>query len=374
MAQEHFVKVAGTGSYLPGDPIPYDQIEDYLGEITEAPRKVLKWIQRVTPVMKEMLDIEFVHYAIDPGTKERTEDYLTMSVKSATLALEDAGLEPDDVDLITFGSSFNQQIPPITTRIQEALGIDVCAEMAINSNCTSMYKALMIAHDMIRNGRYRNALVLSTNVTSASLTADFFNQSVLKQEDAFMRFFLCDGSGAAVLKAAATKADGLFLDHTYLESVGGHRPSIMGNGFPPYWVNGREAYEHGYHHMSQMFKDEASMQMVDRTNGRTIFCNGIQRMLKEYDIDLSNLRFFQINMPTKHVVEIILSECEKHLGISRDLLYTKISNMGYPGPPAPLICLDKIRREETFSKDDMLLSFVVEVSKFIQAGFSLTYA
>jgi len=374
MAQEHFVKVAGTGSYLPGDPIPYDQIEDYLGEITEAPRKVLKWIQRVTPVMKEMLDIEFVHYAIDPGTKERTEDYLTMSVKSATLALEDAGLEPDDVDLITFGSSFNQQIPPITTRIQEALGIDVCAEMAINSNCTSMYKALMIAHDMIRNGRYRNALVLSTNVTSASLTADFFNQSVLKQEDAFMRFFLCDGSGAAVLKAADTKADGLFLDHTYLESVGGHRPSIMGNGFPPYWVNGREVYEHGYHHMSQMFKDEASMQMVDRTNGRTIFCNGIQRMLKEYDIDLSNLRFFQINMPTKHVVEIILSECEKHLGISRDLLYTKISNMGYPGPPAPLICLDKIRREETFSKDDMLLSFVVEVSKFIQAGFSLTYA
>ncbi|NIQ80113.1 MAG: 3-oxoacyl-ACP synthase, partial [Anaerolineae bacterium] len=54
-----------------------------------------------------------------------------------------------------------EQIPPITTRIQEALGIDTCSEMAIHSNCTSAYKALMVAHDMVRNGRYKNALVIS---------------------------------------------------------------------------------------------------------------------------------------------------------------------------------------------------------------------
>ena len=373
MAQEHFVKLAGTGSFLPGDPIPFDEIEDYLGEITEAPKKVMRWLQRVKPLMRELLDIDYVHYAIDPETKERTEDHVTMSVKAATRALEAANLAPDDVELLTFGSSFNQQIPPITTWIQEALGIDACAEMAINSNCTSMYKALMIAHDMIRNGRYRNALVLSTSVTSASLTADFFNQAVLKTEDAFMRWFLCDGSGAAVLKATDTKSGGLFLDHTYIESVGGHKPSVMRYGFPAYWVNGREAYEKGYHHMSQMFKDEVRIHMMDE-NGRTVFNNGIQRMVEKCEIDISNLKFFSINMPTKHIVEIILSECEEVLGISRDLLYTKISDMGYPGPPAALICLDKINREETFDKDDMLLSFVVEVSKFIQAGFAMTYA
>lgn len=373
MAEEKFVKVAGTGSYLPGDPIPFEEIEDYLGEITNAPKKVMRWLQRIKPLMKEMLNIDYVHYALDPKTKERTEDHVTMSVKSAMRALEAANMKPDDVELLTFGSSFNQQIPPITTRVQEALGIDSCAEMAINSNCTSMYKALMVAHDMIKNGRFKNALVLSTSVTSASLTADFFNQSVLKTEDAFMRFFLCDGSGAAVLKAADTRSDGLFLDHTYIESVGGNKPSVMHNGFPAYWVNSQEAYEHGLHHMSQMFKDEVRIHMLDE-NKITVFTNGIQRMIDKCNIDISNLRFFQLNMPTKHIVEIILSECEEVLGISKDLLYTKISNMGYPGPPAALISLDKIKREEDWKKDEMLLSFVVEVSKFIQAGFAVTRA
>ena len=187
MSDEKFVKVLGTGSFLPGNPIPFDEIEDYLGKITDAPKKVMRWLERIKPLMKELLDIDYVYYAIDPQTKERTEDHLTMSVKAAKLALQAANLKPEDVDLLTFGSSFNQQIPPITTRIQEALGIDSCAEIAINSNCTSMYKALLIAHDMIRNGRYNNALVLSTSVTSSSLTADFFNQGVLKIEDAFMR-------------------------------------------------------------------------------------------------------------------------------------------------------------------------------------------
>ena len=73
----------------------------------------------------------------------------------------------------------------------------------------------------------------------------------------------------------------------------------MHNGFPPYWINLSEAYDKGCHHMSQLFKDEVRSQMVD-TNGRTIFTNGIERMVAKHKIDLSNLRFFQLNMPTKH--------------------------------------------------------------------------
>jgi len=124
--------------------------------------------------------------------------------------------------------------------------------------------------------------------------------------------------------------------------------------------------------MIQLFRDEVRSQMLDR-NGRTLFTNGIERMVIKHGIDLSNLRFFQLNMPAKHLVEIILKECETVLGISRSKLYTKVSKLGYPGPPAAFICLDKIVREEQFKKDDLLFSFVVEVSKFMQAGYTLTY-
>jgi 3-oxoacyl-[acyl-carrier-protein] synthase III len=45
--------------------------------------------------------------------------------------------------------------------------------------------------------------------------------------------------------------------------------------------------------------------------------------------------------------------------------------MGYAGPPMAFICLDKMIREEKLEKSDLILSFVTEVSKFMQAGFLL---
>ena len=46
MNEEKFAKVSGTGSFLPGDPVPFDKIEDYLGEVTGASNKVMKWMLR----------------------------------------------------------------------------------------------------------------------------------------------------------------------------------------------------------------------------------------------------------------------------------------------------------------------------------------
>ena len=47
--------------------------------------------------------------------------------------------------------------------------------------------------------------------------------------------------------------------------------------------------------------------------------------------------------------------------------------MGYPGPPMAFICLDQIMRHEPLAKGDLVLSFVTEVSKFMQAGYILEY-
>jgi len=80
------------------------------------------------------------------------------------------------------------------------------------------------------------------------------------------------------------------------------------------------------------------------------------------------LRFFQVNFPSKHITELVLDECEV-LGISRDSLYSKMSSMGYIGPPMALLCIDKIKKEEKLNPGDILLSFVTEVSKFMQAGY-----
>ena len=50
-----------------------------------------------------------------------------------------------------------------------------------------------------------------------------------------------------------------------------------------------------------------------------------------------------------------------------------MSTMGYVGPPMALLRIDKIRKEEKLENDDLILSFVTEVSKFMQAGYAIRY-
>ncbi|MFC2171191.1 3-oxoacyl-ACP synthase [Acidobacteriota bacterium] len=363
---EKYVKVTGSGHYLPGDPVPPDKLEYYLGKITRAPKKVMRWLEKTGPLMREMLDIEYYHYAINPDTREMTETHQSMGVKAAKAALEAANMDPQDVEFIGVGSPFAMRLPPLSTLIQDELGIDRCAEITVFSNCSSPYKALMIAHDAIRLGRYKNALIISTSMTSSAMMAEYYNQEDLTQEDAVLRWFLSDGAGAVVLESSDIDRDGVFLEATYIESL--NLPSAMGTRNPGYWVNPLTQYKERQHHIYQKM-DRLAKHVADPNAERSIFSAGIERMVKRHSIDLSDLKFFQINMPSKQVVEAILDDTEKTLGIKRETVYTKIATMGYPGPPACLICLDKILREETLMENDMILSFVLEVSKFMQAGF-----
>jgi 3-oxoacyl-[acyl-carrier-protein] synthase III len=207
---------------------------------------------------------------------------------------------------------------------------------------------------------------VSAALTSSALRAEYFNQEAMTQEEAYLRWFLSDGAGAVVLESSDTKRDGVFVEATHIESY--NKPSVMGNVNPGYWINPKTTYEKKYHHLFQKM-DQISNHVVNHDRQRTIFVDGVERMAAKNGIDLNGLRYYQINMPSKQTVDLILEESEKHLNISKDSLYTKISSMGYPGPPACLICLDKILREEELNPKDMILSYVLEVSKFMTAGF-----
>ncbi len=320
--------------------------------------------------MKEMLDVETYRFAIDPVTRQFTEDNVTMSVKAAINAIADAGMDPEDIELIVYGSAHQDQMPTASVRIQEKLGIEQCGEISIHANCTSAYKALLIANDLLRNGRYKNALVVSSNISSSELVAEYYNQPLVKKEELFLRYFLSDGAAALVLKAEKNKPAGLLLEHVYMESPGGKKPSAMGNKRPAFWMNPKEEFEKGYHHLAQMFQEELSASFHEPDG--SVFLKGLKRMIEKYALDLSSLRFFQVNFPSKHITELIMEECQS-LGIQRETLYTKMSSMGYIGPPMALLCLDKIKKEEKLNHNDLILSFVTEVSKFMQAGYSIKY-
>lgn len=365
-----YIKLAGTGSYLPGKAIPMDEVDHYLGDLPDAPKKIRHWLERIRPLMKEMLDIEYYHFAIDPVSRQFTEDNITMSIKAAIKALSDANIKADDIDLILYGSAHQDQMPTASVKIQEQLGIEQCGEISVHANCTSAYKALLLGYDMLKNGRYHNALVISSSISSSELIAEYYNQPLVTKEELFLRYFLSDGAAALVLKAEDLRSGGLYVDHVYMESIGGKKPSAMGNKRPAYWMNPKEEFEKGYHHLAQLFQEELRANFHDPDG--SVFLKGLQRMITKYEIGISTLRFLQVNFPSKHITELVMEECES-LGIPRNTLYTKMSTMGYIGPPMALLCLDKIHKEEQLIRGDMILSFVTEVSKFMQAGYAISF-
>ncbi len=361
------VKISGTGHYLPGKPVPLAALDDYLGPVMGAPTRVQRWYERIKTLMPELLDITHYYFAINPITGEFTEDNISMSVKAALRALKEAGISADEIDFIAYGSAHQDQMPTASVRIQESLGIERCAEVSIHANCTSAYKALMIAYDGIRLGRYKKALVLSSSMSSSELRSSYYNMSLATKESLFLRYFLSDGAGAVLLEADTNNhKNGLYLEHCYNESLGGTKPSAMGNKRPAYFMNPKEEYEKGFHHLNQMFNDNLS-KLFNEDDG-TVFYKGLKRMMTLYPINLKDIRFFQVNFPSKHIADMIIEECQG-LGIPQETLYTKISTMGYAGPPMVFLCLDKILREEKLYKNDIIISFVTEVSKFMQAGY-----
>jgi 3-oxoacyl-[acyl-carrier-protein] synthase III len=68
---------------------------------------------------------------------------------------------------------------------------------------------------MIRLGRYKTALVVSSNISSSELVAEYYNQPLIKKEEVFLRYFLSDGAGALILQAA-DNGSGIFIENAYI--------------------------------------------------------------------------------------------------------------------------------------------------------------
>ncbi|MBC2581426.1 3-oxoacyl-ACP synthase III family protein [Clostridium sp. DJ247] len=370
---EKNVKLIGTSTYLPGEPIKFEEINNYLGNFDKAPKKIQDWVDRIQPIMKEMLGLEYCHYAFNNKTRTFDEDFLSLAVKASKLALEDAAIQAKDINLIIYGGAYSHQVPPITTRIQEELGIDICGEFHIHSNCSSVYKSIKLAHTLLKTGEYKNALVVSSHVASSCFIPEFYNQEKATKEDIFLRWYLCDGAGAFILTADDEKKNGFYLEDTYIESSGGKKLSCMGNDYPYHWSNPLTDYANGAHHTRQLYLNKMAEYAMEE-NGKSIFYNALLRMLEVKKINLDSLKYFVVNMPSKGVRQTIMEECAE-LNVQLDQFYHSIEKIGYTGPPAALISIDLLLKEKqnTFKNGDLVFSFVMEVSKFMQAGFTLRY-
>lgn len=362
------VYIAGIGSHSPGEPIPFERIEDVLGRIKGAPPKLERWIDRMRPIMKEMLGVKFCHYAIDPQSRQPTEDNVVMSVTSAQRALDMAGLQPTDLDLLVYGGNIMEYTcPPTTTLIQEQLKIPACAEYSIHSNCTSIYKALQLAADQIQLGRYKNALLMTSTLASPVLRAEYYNPKVLEKPQILLRWFLCDGAGALVLTSDPNVGQKrLRVLGTYIESMGLGLGPDMYCRVGGHRVQPLETWEKGWHHLSQNFDQVGSL-------GVKLAMEAADRLMDRVGMDWRRVKYMFMNVPTRHLLDQVVSEMRRDQRNPGLDFYSKLGDRGYPGACAIIHALDGFLQETTPDEGDILASVVAESSKWMFGGFVLEY-
>lgn len=131
------------------------------------------------------------------ATEDSTSD---MAAKAAARAIEQAGIAPEEIDLILLAtSSPDYCFPNGACEVQAKIGAIHAACYDISAACTGFVFALSTAHAFISSGIYRTALVIGADVLS----------KLVDWTDRGTCVLFGDGAGAAVVSADETGVLGL---------------------------------------------------------------------------------------------------------------------------------------------------------------------
>ena len=212
-----YSKIIGTGSYLPKQRVSNADLTAQLAA---------KGIETSDEWIVSRSGIAARHYA---AVDESSSD---LAAAAGRQALEMAGLQPDQIDLVIVASStpdFHGSFPSTACIVQRKLGMhNNSAAFDVQAVCSGFVYAVSVADAFIKAGAHKNVLVIGAEVFSR----------ILNFEDRTTCVLFGDGAGAIVLSASsepgilATKlhADGRHAD---ILSIPGNLAggAIAGSGF-----------------------------------------------------------------------------------------------------------------------------------------------
>lgn len=182
--------IAGTGSYLPEKVLTNFDLEKMVDTTDE-------WIVSRTGIRER-------HIA---APEQATSDLATAASRKA---LEMAGVEPADLDLIIVATlTPDHHFPSTAGFVQRNLGAARAAAFDLEAACTGFIYALTVGDLFIRSGTYQKVLVIGAEVLSKFLDWDDRDTCVL----------FGDGAGAAVLVPGVDNDRGIISTHLHSDGT-----------------------------------------------------------------------------------------------------------------------------------------------------------
>jgi len=181
-----YARIAGTGSYLPEKVVTNHDLEKTIDTSDE-------WIQERTGIRRRHIVAE----------GEMSSD---MGLAAARSAIEMAGVEASEIDLIVVATTTPDKVFPSTACIiQRQLDVRGCPAFDIQAACSGFVYGLDVANRLIQTGGSKTALVIGCEVLSR----------ITDWNDRHTAVLFGDGAGAVVLQASG--APGIISTHIHAD-------------------------------------------------------------------------------------------------------------------------------------------------------------
>ncbi|MDI6601418.1 MAG: beta-ketoacyl-ACP synthase III [Thermoanaerobacteraceae bacterium] len=316
--------IIGIGSYVPERVLTNHDLEKLVDTSDE-------WITTRTGIKER-------HIAAD------TEAASDLASLAARRALEDASMDPKDIELIIVATNSPDYMnfPATACVVQDNLGAVNAAAFDLEAGCSGFIYALTVADQFIKTGMYKNILVVASEIMSKITNWDDRETCVL----------FGDGAGAVVLGrveeglgiiSSFLGSDGSGGKYLLLPAGGSRKPATIDtvkNKLHTIHMDGKEVFKFAVKVMG-----EASLKALDIAG------------LTPEDVD--------IFIPHQANIRII-DAAMRRLNLSREKVYVNIDRFGNTSSATIPIALDELYHNSSLKKGDCVL-----LTAF---GTGLTYA
>ncbi len=318
-----YIGITGIGSALPDKVITNDDLSKMVDTSDE-------WIRTRTGIRERRIVEDDI----------ATSDLCT---EAAIKALEDAKVDPKDIDLIIVATvTPDMAFPSTACIVQKNLGATNAAAFDMSVGCSGFLYGLATGTNFIKAGAYKKVLVIGAEVLS----------KIMDWEDRSTCVLFGDGAGACVLERCE-EGLGILSYNLGADGENGHfLTQPAGGSRMPSSIETVEKRLH-YIHMDGREVFKFAVRVMEKASIEA---------LKEVDMELEDIDFL---IPHQANIRIINSAA-KRLKVPKDRVYVNLDRYGNMSSASIPIALEEAYREGLINKGDNIL--------MVAFGAGLTWA
>ncbi len=304
----HQSKIAGIGKYLPSNVVTNNDLLKYMDTSDE-------WIQERTGIKER----RYAH-----RTEETTT---TMGVEAARIAIERAGLTPQDIDFIIFATLCpDYYFPGCGVLLQRAMQMKEIGALDVRNQCSGFLYAISVADQFIKTGMYKNILVVGAEKHSFGLDFSTRGRNI--------SVIFGDGAGAVVLQPTDEPGQGILSTHLHsdgnnAEILAMYNPGTHANHWTKEPVATFDDAEIAEMFMSHKMIDSA--QNFPNMDGPQVFKVAVDKfpaVIMEA-LEKNGLQTSDINMLIPHQANLRISQfVQRKLKLNDDQVFNNIQKYG----------------------------------------------